>query len=137
MRVYVACPWKHKETAKEVKKQLEVAGHEVTSRWIDFEVDPKYAYEYPEKIMREEAEKDIKDVFTAQAMLYLNLEKSEGKATELGMFLARAVLGDSVSIFVVGGKQNNVFLNLPGDYLLHLESVEHAIEVFNDMEASL
>ena len=124
MKVYIAAPWKHKETAKKVKAQVEAAGDEVISRWIDFEVDPNTQYDYPDQVMEEESRKDVEDILNADEVLYLNLEKSEGKATELGMALMR-----NIPVFVVGGKQNNVFLHLGEDYgVYHLESVEDFIE---------
>jgi hypothetical protein len=117
MRVYIAAPWKHKSRAAEVKQQLQEAGLTVTSRWMDFKETPGVAYEYNDDVMRAEALNDIEDVAKSTAMLYLNLEKSEGKATELGMALAY-----SMPIYVIGGKQNNVFLHLPE--INHINSVE-------------
>lgn len=123
MRVYIAAPWKHKERAKEVKAQVLAAGIEVSSRWIDFEADPAIIYDYPEQVMEQEAEKDFEDILNSTHMLYLNLEKSEGKATELGMAIMCAL-----PIYVVGGKQNNVFLHMSEEYgINHIDSVEDAI----------
>jgi hypothetical protein len=74
--------------------------------------------------MEQECRKDIEDLDRAEVMLYLNLEKSEGKATELGYCLA-----SGLDIFVVGGKMNNVFLHLDEQYgLHHIDSVEAFIE---------
>ena len=39
IKVYLACPWKNKDEAKAGKLQLEEAGLEVTSRWIDLHFD--------------------------------------------------------------------------------------------------
>lgn len=123
MRVYIAAPWKHKDTADTVRKQVEAAGHDVVSRWITFEANPAVQYDYPDDIMRHEAQNDLDDLESADVVLYLNLAKSEGKATELGYALASAI-----PIFVVGGKQNNVFLHLPPIYgIFHVDSVEDAI----------
>jgi nucleoside 2-deoxyribosyltransferase len=119
-KVYVAGPWKHKERAKEVAQQLRCAGFDVVSRWHEFREDPTIGYEYPEQIMATEAQNDIADLNCAEAVLYLNLEKSEGKATELGYAMAKGL-----PIYVVGGKQNNVFLHLdPGYGINHIDSVE-------------
>lgn len=122
-KVYVAAPWARKDRAKEVKYQLEQAGFNVVSKWIDFEADPTIVYDYPEQIMETEAQKDIADLNCAEVVLYLNLQKSEGKATELGYALAKGL-----PCYIIGGKQNNVFLHLdPGYGINHIDSVEEFI----------
>jgi nucleoside 2-deoxyribosyltransferase len=120
LNVYIACPWKHKETAKQVKSQCLAAGLSVTSRWIDFELDPNFVYDYPTQVMHDEAMKDLEDVANSDAMLYMNLAKSEGKATEMGFAIA-----NDIPVFVVGGKDNNVFLH--SDYVHHYDTVEAVI----------
>jgi nucleoside 2-deoxyribosyltransferase len=118
MRVYVAAPWAHKLDARVVVKQLRDAGVRVSSRWIERE---ETEYECAPELMRSEAQRDIEDIIDSHALLYLNLAKSEGKATELGMAIWRGI-----PIYCVGGTQNNVFLHLPE--ITHLASVEAFIE---------
>lgn len=120
MKIYVAAPWKNKDDARKVAEQLTAAGLGVRSRWhdTDFRAD---IYEAPEDIMKSEALKDLADIGDSDTMLYLNMGMSEGKATELGMALIRAI-----PIYVVGGKQNNVFLHLP--QVNHVASVEEFIK---------
>lgn len=128
MNIYIACPWKHKDEAKRVKRLAELAGLTVSSRWIDFVPDPLYVYEYPTQIMHDGAMKDIEDLGDSDGMLYLNLAKSEGKATELGYAIAMQSRGLDMPIYVVGGKENNVFLH--SDYVKHFATVEDAIVEF-------
>lgn len=119
-KVYVAGPWAQKARAKEVAQQLRCAGIDVVSRWHEFREDPAICYEYPEHVMATEAQNDIADLNCAERLLYLNLQKSEGKATELGYCLAKGV-----PAYVIGGTQNNVFLHLdPGYGIHHIDSVE-------------
>lgn len=115
MRIYVAGPWACKEEVRAVVRYLRSQGLIITSRWVD---RPETEYECAPELMRSEAVRDIEDIDNSDALLYLNLQKSEGKATELGMVLAR---GD-MPIYCVGGTQNNVFLHLPE--IQHLSSVQ-------------
>jgi nucleoside 2-deoxyribosyltransferase len=121
--IYVASPWINKDEAEVVAKQLREAGFIVVSRWHSTEFD-KNIYEAPLKIMEEEAAKDFEDVQSANVLVYLNLAKSEGKATELGMALMK-----TIPIFCLFGKQNNVFLHLP--QVRHMNSIEEVIEALH------
>lgn len=114
MTVYVAGPWARKNDVRAVVQRLRGAGFSVTSRWVD---RPESEYECDPALMRSEAIRDIEDIDQSDVLLYLNLEKSEGKATELGMALTR-----EMPVFVVGGTKNNVFLHLPT--VTHVESVD-------------
>lgn len=120
MKIYVAAPWVHKDEADTVAEELTGKGLSVVSRWHHSEHD-KNIYEAPVKVMFEEAQKDFLDILEADTLVYLNLAKSEGKATELGIALARGY-----DIYVVGGTQNNVFLHLP--QVNHKESLEEVIQ---------
>lgn len=111
--IYIAAPWKRKKEAAEAREALVAAGFVVTSRWIDV---PDGASD-----LEEQAENDLLDLLRADILVYLNLQKSEGKATELGFAMCAGH-----SIYVVGGKQNNVFLNL-SKRLTHVKSVEEVI----------
>jgi hypothetical protein len=126
MKVYIAAPWGNKADARAARILVQQAGHRVTSRWMD---QPDGDYEQPAEKMAEEALRDIDDTYAANVLLYLNLAKSEGKAVELGMFLARQEESGGVKIVVVGGKANNVFLHLPS--IIHVSSVEEALGQIN------
>ncbi len=118
-RIYVAAPWVEKAKAKAVAQEVREAGLVVISRWHDTTHNSNIYEDTPE-LMQGEALKDWEDVTHATHLLYLNLQKSEGKATELGISLARGI-----PIYVVGGNLNNVFLHLP--WIYHVPDVEVAI----------
>lgn len=107
--------------ALEVAKKVEFEGLKVISSWHSLGYDST-VYEAPAHDMTKEAVRDLEELAAADAVLYLNLAKSEGKAVELGYALAT-----SKPVYVVGGRQNNVFLHLPWG-ITHLDTVEEAIE---------
>lgn len=121
-RIYVAGPWAHKDACKHTVLQLRAAGLHVTSRWV---FRPETEYECDPKLMESEALRDIEDIDDANVFFHLNLEKSEGKATELGIAVHKGL-----PIFVLGGKRNNVFLHLP--WLHHVSSVEEFIRIMGE-----
>lgn len=105
MKIYVAGPWAHRYKAKEAAQVLREAGYEIVSRWHDIwaleedTTDPL--------MLEQEADMDLADVDASDAVIVLNIEKSEGKALEQGFALA---LGIPV---VVVGARSNVFHYLP------------------------
>lgn len=107
MKIYCAGPWIHKSDLKVIADELRHRNFTVTSRWHDTTLNSNI-YEAEPRVMSEEAQKDYDDIFAADTLVYLNSAKSEGKATELGIALARGY-----DIFVIGGRQNNVFQHLP------------------------
>lgn len=105
MIIYLAAPWKYRAQAKVRASQLRDHGHQIVSRWHDeWAEKPDAAYDHPEQ--QTEAEKDVMDVKAAEVVLVLNLEKSEGKAVEQGIALARGIP------IVVVGERTNVFHHL-------------------------
>lgn len=120
MRIYVAGPFIKKSELKGVADVLKEEGFHVVSRWHD--IPPKEGENSREALI-DEALMDWADINVADTLLYLNLSKSEGKATELGIALAKGL-----KIYVVGGKQNNVFLHLP--QVSHFELLEDAMSEF-------
>lgn len=101
--VYVAAPWIHREAAKKFRDDLVARGVEVTSRWLDHHGDST-----DPMILRREAQNDWEDVKRAEALVILNITKSEGKATEQGLALqmGKKIIG-------VGKPRNNIFHHLP------------------------
>ena len=102
-RIYVAAPWVRKEEAKYVAGRLNDAGFVVTSRWIDM-----HGGDHDPVVLRREAQHDWDDIRAATVLVVLNIEKSEGKATEQGIALERGL-----KIVGVGIPKNNVFHYLP------------------------
>jgi nucleoside 2-deoxyribosyltransferase len=123
MRVYIAAPWIRKAEAIEAGKKFETAGFTVTSRWFFHEGDPKDPTGYSSDIndIRVQAKEDILDVMLSDAVVVLNLEKSEGKAVETGIALAHGKRVISV------GRRNNIFVTLGTE----VNSVEEAIRVLS------
>jgi nucleoside 2-deoxyribosyltransferase len=115
VRIYLAGPWKHRAQAKADAEKIRAAGHTVTSRWHDqWGANPQAdAAEADPVVMAEEAEFDFADVFAADVMIVLNIEKSEGKAVEQG--IAHAL---DMPIYLVGTERFNVFSYRPNVQLV-------------------
>lgn len=126
MKIYVASPWVNKEDARLTGVRLREKGFTVVSRWHDT-THKSNIYEAPEPVMQAEAKKDLEDIGNANALVYLNLGKSEGKATELGIAIVRCI-----PIYALGGKQGNVFLHLP--QINHFASLEDLITELGEAE---
>lgn len=123
--IYLAAPWVNKAEARAAKKQLEAAGHTVTSRWIEFHPDVQPEDPGYEKMLREQAEQDLGDLAGSSTFIILNLGKSEGKATELGYAISMNDMHDQPEIYLVGEKTINIFYHLPE--VVQVGSVEELI----------
>lgn len=122
MKVYLAAPWLDREYARTVRDQIQAAGIAVTSHWLDFEggnsKDPV--------VFRREAQMDWADVLRADALVLLNIQKSEGKATEQGLALQAGK-----PIVAIGKPMNNVFHYLPN--YVWVDTVGKAIEALEEI----
>lgn len=106
---YCAGPWAERPFVRTVIQKLNDAGWSTCSRWAEPD-NPDVADDDPEREekLRIQAIRDIEDVITADGLIYVNTgHKSEGKATELGISIAMLK-----PIVIVGGRENNIFLNL-------------------------
>lgn len=121
--VYLAAPWDMKDKAKEARKQFLDAGWTVTSRWIDY-AGTAVATELE---LRQEAERDIRDIIRSNLLVLLNLQprgsETSGKAVEMGFALAYGIP------IIVVGEWSNVFHFLPEVTMVH--TVEEAIKEAN------
>lgn len=109
MKIYLAGPWVRRPEVREIAKQLEAAGHTITSRWLyEHHGDPNDSagLTSSDAYIRLQANEDIADVKNSDAFVILNLEKSEGKAVELGVALALRIPVYSV------GPRFNIFCTL-------------------------
>ena len=109
MRVYLAHNYAAKESLLAIKKTLEAAGIEVTSRWIEAEPDNPYDL----KVLEDEAVKDVEDVLSADAIIHFSDNFGDrpgrGKYVELGI-----AIPSGKRILVVGKEQAGcVFYRLP------------------------
>lgn len=93
MKVYIAAPWVEKARAIEVGERFKAEGHTVTSRWFHHEgqANDSTGKNSPNWRIVKQANEDIKDVLKADALVVLNLQKSEGKAVETGIAIARGI----------------------------------------------
>ena len=105
---YVAGPWADRPNVRTIIEKVEAAGYQTCSRWAEPD-NPDVAEDDPEKAtkLRDQAMRDVEDVIMADGLIYVNSLKSEGKATELGISIAMLK-----PIVVIGGRENNIFLNL-------------------------
>lgn len=78
------------------------AGHSITEKWWDHRNVPQ-AEEHAEELA-EQAKRDWRGVDFADALVLLNLEKSEGKSVETGIALAM-----EIPIIGIGERGSNVF----------------------------
>lgn len=108
MRVYVAAPWVRKAEAIAAGQRLEAEGFLVTSRWFDHNGDPldPTGLSSGRSDIRHQAREDLVDVCRSNALVVLNLEKSEGKAVETGVALITGIPVISV------GTRSNIFQSL-------------------------
>lgn len=114
LNVYVAAPWVYKETAKSFAQTLEDEGFTVTSRWHSKHIEgPDSNKTF--KMLQTEAQDDVEDILGADALVVLQLEKSEGKAWEQGYYMALYDLGerDVPVIAVCPENFGNIFQRLP------------------------
>lgn len=128
LKVYIAAPWINKADALVAKLQFETAGIEITSRWITRETSQEISDRYnagecneaDERHLIDEAINDVEDVVASDVFVILNLNKSEGKATEFGMAYS---LG--IPTILVGTRTRNIFYYLPN--VFRADTVEQAI----------
>lgn len=123
LRIYIAAPFDKKAEAGAAQDQFEAAGFEVTSNWIKRESSLNYEDLWkPENDAEliQEAFSDVQDLTQSEIFVILNLGKSEGKATEMGIAYA---LG--MPILLVGKRDTNIFYWLPE--VFRTDSVETAI----------
>jgi len=120
LRVYIAAPWSQKATtARDTYDECQIAGLEVTSRWIDREVLGFYS----KNELRDEANADLEDLSNSDMFILLNTQDSGGKMFETGVAYA---LGLPV---IIVGDSTNIFCNL--EEITIVDSVKRAIEVIH------
>lgn len=130
MKVYIAAPWVRRPEAIAIGEQFKAAGHELTCRWFYHvtDGDPMDSTGVtcnPDSI-RFQAMADIADVRAADALVVLNLQKSEGKAVETGIAIAAGKLVISV------GPRSNIFQALGQE----VATVEDALEYLRALQAN-
>ena len=137
MSVYIAAPYACKQAAREARTIVESYEFPVISRWLDFEDGGPIETTDP-VVLRREAIADVEDVLDADALIVLNLEKSEGKSVETGLMLGRALTAQAIRelyperqlpippILVVG-TASNIFHYHP--LVTMCDDLDHAIRI--------
>ena len=115
-RVYIAAPWIERPRAVAAAARLRESHIEVTSRWHDIHGDS-----HDPVVLKREAQHDWDDIRSADALLLLNLSKSEGKAVEQGIALEHGIP------IVAIGDRTNVFHYLDGQYTF-VDTIGQAID---------
>lgn len=121
-RIYLAGPWVRRADVREARNVFQQSGIAVGSRWIDFDAEGQD--EHNASTQQREALNDWEDIHAADALVLLNLEKSEGKAVETGMALVRGIP------VIVIGQRSNVFHYLP--QVTIVETIGDAIAKLQD-----
>ena len=122
MRIYLAAPWARRDDARAAKAQFQTAGFTVVSTWTE-----QQDTENPLQ-MSLNAQSDEQQLLSAEAIVLLNLCKSEGKATEWGIARQAGKL-----CVLVGPQEGNIFYHLPG--VVQFDSVDEAIQYLTVMRS--
>lgn len=126
MRVYLAGPWSRRKDVAEAAQLITDSGHEITHPWWTFEDDER-EWGNPE-VMRARATADLHGVTACERMVLLNYARSEGKAVEQGIAIARGI-----PIIAVGNpstdESRNVFHWMPK--YVWVPTLELAVELLN------
>lgn len=122
MRLYVAAPWVRRAQACEAADYLRAEGFLVQARWLRGHEDTANPL-----TLQAEAIADVEDVLACDVFVLLNLAKSEGKATELGIAYCAGK-----PVVVVGPKSGNIFYHLPGVDVV--ECLRDAVDALHKIE---
>jgi nucleoside 2-deoxyribosyltransferase len=104
MKIYIASHCK--DLANQTRDVLELKGHEIVSRWIDWEFKKTEDYSVPERF--DISEKDFADIDDCDCLVLLSgPEKySGGKFVEAGYAIAK-----DKAVWVVGRRENMMLWN--------------------------
>lgn len=130
-KIYIAAPWVDREKMEEIATLFEGNGCTITHRWWNVENIPEV--ERTPSLMKKQAEMDLNGVLEADAVVLINSVKSEGKAVEQGIALAKRI--PIIAVGKRGEHSKNVFHYLP---LYHwVEDVNAALIIMNFISALL
>lgn len=105
MKIYIAGRYSRRDEFREVAKQLEEMGHEVTSQWLDEDVDLNHTMaDIQPEFATGAALTDLHDIDEAQVVLFFSESKLTprgGRHVEFGYALAKGKF-----IYVIGPKEN-------------------------------
>ena len=118
MTIYLAGPWARKPEVRLAREEFQRAGFDVCADWIDWHG----ISEPTDAVLREEALHDLRQIHSADAFVVLNLELSEGKASEF--MWAYSKHKPTVSV----GPTTNIFHTLATH---RVNTVEEAIDALH------
>lgn len=125
-RVYLAAPWVHKDQAAELSKILEANGHTITRKW--WEHDSTLEENATPEFLTNCAVEDRDGVYNADVLVVWNTAKSEGKAVEQGLAIAKGI---PVIVVTPGEKpSSNIFHYLPT--YKHVTNFAQALEAIGE-----
>jgi len=113
LRIYLAAPSSQKALMPQIAAEFEAAGHTITERWWERDNflpydDPNYHKARNWNNLEDQAVSDYLGVVNADAVVVINSEVSEGKATEMGIAIALFK-----PIILIGQRSRNVFHYMP------------------------
>lgn len=110
MNIYLAAPWICRHEMPAIAAQFEAAGHTITERWWEIEGAADYTDPKLFALFEDRAVADFMGVVNADAVVVLNLAKSEGKAVEMGVAIAL------FKPIILVGAPSNIFHFMPSVY---------------------
>jgi nucleoside 2-deoxyribosyltransferase len=122
VNIYVAAPWIHKDAAAQFAAQCQARGYTITRKWWEYEAGDEEV-----DVLQEQAIADFDAVAAADAVVVLQIAKSEGKAAETGYAIAQGI---PVIAHLGGNAPGNIFHHHPGVMKVHTQN-----EVFTALNA--
>ena len=128
MRIYLAAPWVDRDLATAAAKKIEAVGHTITHPWWQYEGENQQAES--EAFLIACAKNDVIGVETADVVIVINTNKSEGKAVEQGIAIAH----EKPIICITPGEKPtyNIFHHLSN--YRHVKSLEEALDSLGQYE---
>lgn len=128
MKVYVAGKYEEKEAVRYVQKQLHNMGHTITHDWTGEDLGDRTGV-VAASYLRMCAEKDVKGVENADAVVLLNHKNGFGLMCEMGIAIAH-----KIPVFIIDAKlRDTVFFYLPGVYCV--DKLSEVFAILEDGEA--
>lgn len=125
MKIYIAGRYSRRDEFREVAKKLVSYGHEVTSRWLDEQIDVAHSMaDLTPAYAAKAAAHDLSDIDDAVAILFFSedaLTPRGGRHVEFGYALAQGKW-----IYVIGPKEN-IFHYHP--FVVNIPDVEYLAPV--------
>jgi nucleoside 2-deoxyribosyltransferase len=125
MNIYLAGPWAERELMPGYASKLEAAGHTITHKWWEVEVEVDEEQWRDPTMLQEQAFLDVAGVVSADVVVLINSQKSEGKAVEQGIAIAHGI--PILAVGVRGTVSKNVFHYLP--CYEWVETLDDAVEM--------